>query len=150
MHNTESKTAPNSQIKALEQRIKHFVTGLKKDFGPLIAQDQSSFRSCVVGKVRAGLPRKRPGRRGSPEVQRAAEIYLRDYKSQGKTGNWHSIAKQVISNYLELRPELRTLHRMSLRANVHSFLYEERSRQKRSKEVPLIRTKDDGKMERAS
>ena len=116
----------------LDQRIKNFVTGLRKDFVPLIAENQST-RSRVIGKVRASLPRKRPGRRGSPEVQKAAEIYIRDYKSKGQEGNWHSITKQVIPSYSDLRPELQRLHRISLRANVHSFLYERRSRQKRSK-----------------
>jgi hypothetical protein len=98
-----------------------------------VEEDQGGFRSRVIGKVRAGLPRKRPGRRGSPEVRRAAEIYVRDFKSKGQEGDWHVITRQVIPGYSEMRPEIQRLHRISLRANVHSLLYEERSRQRRRK-----------------
>jgi len=80
----------------------------------LIAENQTTFRSRVIGKVRAGLPRKRPGRRGSPEVQKAALIYTQHYRDKGKTGNWHSITKQVIPGYADMRPELQRLHRVSL------------------------------------
>jgi hypothetical protein len=132
MHNAESIPSSSPQIEDLEQRIKQFVSGLRKDFAPLIAEDQSRFRSRVIGKVRAGLPRKRPGRRGSPEVKKAAEIYIRDYKSKGLEGHWHLISRQVIPRYPEMRLELQRLHRMSLRANTHSFLYEEWSLQKRT------------------
>jgi hypothetical protein len=61
----------------------------------LIAEDQNGFKARVIGKVRAGLPRKPPGRRGSPEIQKAAEIYIRDYKLRDKEGNWREIGKQA-------------------------------------------------------
>ena len=118
----------------LDQRIKAFVAGLKKDFASLIAEDQSGFRSRVVGRIRAALPRKRPGRRASVEVKRASEIYIEDYQSKGKEGNWHLIAKQVVPNYAGLQPEMRRLARISLRAATHSSLYEQRSRENRRKE----------------
>jgi len=123
MHQTTTTT--------LEQRIKRFIIGLKKNHGAEIAENPSVFRSRVIGKVKAGLPRKRPGRKGTPEVKKAAEIYDRDFKSRGKDGNWDSIAKHVFSDYENLTPELQKLRRLGLRANVHSFLYDERSRLKR-------------------
>ena len=115
----------------LDRRIKKFTRSLKKDFAADIAHNPSTFRSRVIGKVRAGLPRKRPGRQGNPEVKKAADIYEREYKSQGKDGNRHSVAKQVISDYANLTPEMQKLRRIGLRASVHSFLYDQRSRERR-------------------
>jgi hypothetical protein len=113
--------APHRQIEALEQRIKQFATGLKKGFGSLIAKDQGSFRNRVIGKVRAGLPRKRPGRRGGLEVQTALAL-----------------------DHQTCHPRLFGLEngaaKASLRANVDSFLYEERSpTERRMRKVAAIR-----------
>jgi hypothetical protein len=114
-----------------DQRVKRIATSLKKDFAPEIAENPSGFKSRLIGKLRVFLPRKRPGRKGSPEVRQAAEIYERDFKAQGEDGNWHSIAKNVFPDYVELTSEIQRLRRIGLRANVHSFLYDERSRLKR-------------------
>ncbi len=116
----------------LDRRIKRFATSLKKDFAPEIAENPTGFKSRLIGKLRVFLPRKRPGRKGSPEVKKAAEIYERDYKSQGKEANWHSLAKQVILDYATLTPEFQKLRRLGLRASVHSLLYDQRSRKRRT------------------
>ncbi|HVN80442.1 MAG TPA: hypothetical protein VMW38_15715 [Terriglobia bacterium] len=67
MHQTTGTT--------LDQRIKRFISRLKKNHNAEIVENPRIFRSRVIGKVRAGLPRKRPGRKGTPEVKKAAEIY---------------------------------------------------------------------------
>jgi hypothetical protein len=123
----------------LDQRIRKFTTRLKKEFAADIAQNPSAFRSRVIGKVRAGLPRRRPGRKGSPEVRKAAEIYQSNYKSKGKEGNWHQIAKQVYPDYANLTTHLQKFRRFELRSGVHSHLYEYRSRQRRKKRMlPMV------------
>jgi hypothetical protein len=125
---------PNSQTDSLDQRVKQFAAKLKRDFATEIIENPRAFKARLIGKIRVALPRKPPGRRGSPEVRRAAEIYLRDYKSKQREGNWHEIGKQVIPDYGKLTPQIQRLHRMSLRANVHSFLYEDRTRRRRREE----------------
>lgn len=122
---------PQSSNPDLDRRIRKFTTGLKKDFAAEIAQSPSTFRSRVVGKIRAALPRQRPGRPGSPEIRKAAELYENDFKSKGKEGNWHQIAKQVCPDYATLTTQLQKYRRYQLRSSVHSHLYEQRSRQRR-------------------
>ena len=59
----------------LDQTIRKFTRGLKKDFEGEISQNQGGFKSFVIGKLRAVLPRRKPGRKGTPEFRKASEIY---------------------------------------------------------------------------
>lgn len=119
----------------LDQRIKRFASRLKKDFAPEIAENPGSFKSRLIGKLKAVLPRKRPGRQGNPQMKKAVEIYQRDFKSQGKEGNWHHIAKEVFPDYGSLPIELQKYRRYQLRAGVHSHLYAVRSNERRNPAV---------------
>jgi hypothetical protein len=130
----ESKIEQNTNPQ-LDRRIKNFTSKLRKEFAADIAQNLSTFRSRVIGKIRAGLPRQRPGRQGSPVVRKAAEIYESDYKSKGNEGNWHQIAKQVYTDYADLTAEFQRFRRYQLRSGVHSHLYEERSRKRRKSKI---------------
>jgi len=95
--------------------------------------DPSRFKARVIGTLKAVLPRQRPGRPASPEVRKPAEIYESDYKSKGKEGNWHQIAKQVCPDYATLTTQLQKYRRYQHRSGVHSHLYEQRSRERRSR-----------------
>ncbi len=114
----------------LDRRIKRFATSLKKDFAPEIAQNPSEFRTRLIGKLRVYLPRKRPGRKGSPEATQAAEIFEREYRAKGKQGNWHQIAKQIFADYATLPTELQKFRRYQLRSNVHGLRHELKARKK--------------------
>jgi len=116
----------------LDRRIKKFTSTLKKEFAADIAENPSAFRSKVIGGMRARLPRSRPGRRASPEIRKASEIYQRDYVPKLKEGNWHLIAREVFPDYSSLPPEIQRLRRMTLRAAVHSLRYEALARKRRS------------------
>jgi hypothetical protein len=116
----------------LDRRIRTFTTGLKKDFAGEIAQNPSGFRSRVVGKVRAGLPRERPGRKASQEIKEAAELYLNLYTARGVPGNWNEIAKRLVPGYAGLSVEMQRYHHYRLRSQTHSYLYDQRSRLRRS------------------
>ncbi len=124
---------PQSTNPDLDRRVRTFTSGLRKDVAAEIAQSPSIFRSRVVGKIRAMLPRQRPGRKGSPEVRKAAEIYQSDYKSKGKKGDWDQISRQVYADYANLPSYLQKFRRFELRSGVHSYLYEYRSRERRTK-----------------
>ena len=115
----------------LDWKIKKFTSSLKREFAEEIFENPSTFRSRVIGKLRAGLPKKRPGRHGNPEVRKAAEIYIKDYELKGRPANWCAICRIVYSDYFGLPPELQKLKRYQLRANVHSLRYEMRSRERR-------------------
>jgi hypothetical protein len=116
----------------LDSKINRFVKSLKKDHSSEIAKDPGAFRATVLGKLKPKLPRRRPGRQGSTEIKRAAEIYKLKFKSPGKPANWHLIALEVFSDYKDLSPDLQRLRRISVRAAVHCQRYEERSRRKRT------------------
>ena len=116
----------------LDRRIRKFTTGLKKDFAAEIAQSPSTFRSRVVGKIKATLPRRRPGQKASGEVKQAAELYLNLYSAKGLPGNWNELAKRLVPDYAGLSPEMQRYHRYRLRSQTHSYLYDQRSRLRRS------------------
>jgi hypothetical protein len=123
---------PKNEIKPVEQRIKAFAFRLKKDFGEEIRKDPSKFKARVLGTLKAVLPRKRPGRQGSPEVKQAAEIYVNLYVAKGRPGNWHELAKRLVPDYAALSVEMQRFHRFRLRSQTHSYLYDQRSRLRRS------------------
>ena len=129
--NTQSALIPNSKTDSLEQRLKRFAAKLKRDFAAEIAKDQGAFKCKIIGKLRVYLPRKRPRRKGSPEVRLALEIYQRDFESKGKPANWHIICLQVFKDYSGLSPDLQNLRRFQLRAAVHSLTHEEKGRNQR-------------------
>ena len=122
-------------LKDLDLRVKRFATSLKRDFASEIDQNPSQFRSRLLGKLRVFLPRSRPGRKANPGIRQAADIFERDYKAKGKEGNWHEIAKKVLPEYGFLPIELQKFRRYQLRAAVHSFLYDHRSRLKRRGDI---------------
>jgi hypothetical protein len=120
-----------AQLKdSLDKEIRRFAGRLRKSYTAEIEGDPS-FRARVIGRLRGLLPRKRPGRKPSPQVGRAAEIYKKDYLLQGKPANWHAICRNVYADYGGLSAELQRLRRYQLRAAVHSLRYESRSREKR-------------------
>ena len=121
------------KIKPVEKRVKSFAFRLKKDFVEEIRQDPSKFKARVVGTIRAALPRKRPGRQGSSEVKQAADIYVNLYTGKGQPGNWNELAKRLVPGYASLSVEMQRYHRFRLRSQTHSYLYDQRSRLRRSK-----------------
>jgi hypothetical protein len=125
------KQCKREEIKPLEKRIKSFAFRLKKDFREEIQTDPSKFKARVVGTLKAILPRKRPGRQGSPEVKQAAELYLNLYTAKGVPGNWNELAKRLVPGYAALSPEIQRYHRFRLRSQTHSYLYDQRARLRR-------------------
>jgi hypothetical protein len=121
---------PEKDLKPVEQRIKSFAFSLRKDFGDEIRQDPSKFKACVIGTLKAVLPRELPGRKGSSEVKEAAELYLNLFASKHVPGNWHELAKRLVPKYASLSPEMERYHR--LRSQTRSYLYDQRSRLRRS------------------
>jgi hypothetical protein len=117
----------------LDKRIRKFTGGLKKDLEGEISRNPGSFKSFVIGKLRAVLPRRKPGRKGTPEFRKASEIYQRDYLAKSLEGGWHRIAKEVYPDYVTLSPEIQRLRRISIRSAVHSLRYDQRSRAKRAR-----------------
>ena len=91
-------------------------------------------------RTKAGLPRKRPGRKPDPLILRATQIYagLREQGKRGMDGVWHQVAARVYSNYATLPIDAQRLLRFTLRAGVYSMRYEaaarERLRTKRPQE----------------
>jgi hypothetical protein len=118
--------------KPIEQTVKSFASRLKKKFGEEIRQDPSKFKARVLGTLKAVLPRKRPGRKGSSEVKQAAEIYVNWYAAKGRPGNWNELAKRLVPGYAGLPPDMQRYHRYRLRSQTHSYLYDQRSRLRRS------------------
>ena len=118
--------------KPVEKRVRSFGFRLRMDFGEEIRKDPSKFKARVIGTLKAVLPRKRPGRKGSSEVKQAAEIYVNLYAAKGRPGNWHALAKHLVPNYAGLSVELQRYHRYRLRSQTHSYLYDQRSRLRRS------------------
>ena len=86
---------PGKEINPVEQRIKSFAFGLRKDFGEEIRKDPSKFKARVIGTLKAILPRERPGRKGSSEIKQAAEIYTTLYASKGRPGDWQNVWSQA-------------------------------------------------------
>ena len=123
---------PKEGIKPLESRVKSFAFRLKKQFREEIQTDPSRFNARVLGTLKAILPRKRPGRQGSPEVKQVAEIYVNLYAARGRPGNWHELAKRLVPGYAGLSVEMQRYHRYRLRSQTHSYLYDQRSRLRRS------------------
>lgn len=125
----QQSTSPN-----LDQRIRKFTSSLKKDFAADIAEDPSGFRSRVIGKVRANLPRQRPGRKASPLILRAAEIYqeLTAKGKKGRDGVWHLVALKACPEYATLPIDAQRLLRYTLRAAVHSVRHEAAARERRT------------------
>ena len=78
------------------------------------------------------MPRLRPGRKGSPEIKQAADLYLNLYASKRVPGNWHELAKRLVPDYAGLSAEMQRYHRFRLRSQTHSYLYDQRSRLRRS------------------
>ena len=126
------KEEPKKVSKPLEQRIKSFASRLKKDFGEEVQKNPSRFKARVVGTFKAVLPRQRPGRKPSPEVKQAAEIYVNLYAAKGRPRNWHELAKRLVPEYAALSPEMQRYHRFRLRSQTPSYLYDQRSRLRRS------------------
>jgi hypothetical protein len=126
------KEEPKKDRKPLEQRVKSFGFRLKKEYPEEIKNDPSRFNARVVGTLKAVLPRQRPGRKGSPEVKQAAELYLNLYASKGVPGDWHALTKRLVPGYANLSPEMQRYHRFRLRSQTHSYLYDQRSRLRRS------------------
>jgi hypothetical protein len=126
----EKHISTKKENKPVEQRIKYFVSRLKKDFSDEIRKDPSKFKAWEPST--AVLPRKRPGRQGSPEVKQAAEIYVNLYAAKGRPGNWHELAKRLVPDYASLSTEMQKYHRFRLRSQTHSYLYDQRSRLRRS------------------
>jgi hypothetical protein len=121
-----------NEPKPIEQRVKSFAFRLKKDFGEEIRKDPSKFKARVLGTLKAVLPRKRPGREGNAEVKQAAELYLNLYASKRIPGDWHELAKRLVPDYSSLSVEMQRYHRFRLRSQTHSYLYDQRSRLRRS------------------
>jgi hypothetical protein len=67
-------------------KINRFAKSLRREFGPEIAKDPASFRATVLGKLKPKLPHRRPGRKPSPEIKQAAELYLNLYSAKGQKG----------------------------------------------------------------
>ena len=82
------------------------------------------------GHVEGLFPRRK--RQANPEVKKAAEIYVNLYAARGVAGNWHELAKRLIPDYAGLSVEMQRYHRYRLRAQTHSYLYDQRSRLRRS------------------
>lgn len=118
--------------KPIERLVKSFAFRLKKDFGAEIRKDPSKFKARVVGTLKAMLPRRK--RQGNPEVKKGAEIYVNLYAAKGLPGNWHELAKRLVPDYASLSPEMQRYHRFRLRSQTHSYLYDQRSRLRRSRE----------------
>ena len=126
------KEEPKKVSKPLEQRVKSFGFRLRKEYREEMKNDPSRFKARVVGTLKAVLPRQRPGRKPSPEVKQASELYLTLYVSKGLHGNWKEIAKRLVPGYASLSPEMQRYHRFRLRSQTHSHLYDQRSRLRRS------------------
>ena len=122
----------SNDLKPVEQRIKSFAARLRKDYAEEIKADPSKFKARTLGTLKAVLPRKRPGRQGSPEVKQASELYLNLYASKGRPGNWNEIAKRLVPGYAALSSAMQRFHRFRLRSQTHSHLYDQRSRLRRS------------------
>lgn len=116
---------------ALAEEIKKFSDFLREKFKKEISENPGKFRSVVVGRLRGYLPRGKPGRKPHEETLIAVKIYKDRYQSNGSEGNWHKIAREVFPNYQKESLQVQKLLRYELRANVHSFLYDERSRELR-------------------
>ena len=123
---------PEKELKPVEQRVKSFAVRLKRDFSAEIKQDPSKFKARVLGTLKAVLPRKRPGRKGSSEIKRAADRYLSLYFAKGIPGNCHELAKRLVPDYAGLSLEMQRYHRYRLRSQTHSYLYDQRSWLRRS------------------
>ena len=123
---------PEKELKPVEQRVKSFANSLKKHFDQEIRKDPSKFKARVLGTLKAVLPRKRPGRQGSAEIKQAAEIYVNLYAAKGRPGDWHQLAKRLVPDYAGLSVEMQRYHRFRLRSQTHSYLYDQRSRLRRS------------------
>jgi len=120
------------ELKPVEQRVKSFGHRLRKDYREEMRNDPSKFKARVLGTLKAVLPRQRPGRRPSPEVKQAAELYLNLYSAKGVPGNWNELAKRLVPGYASLSVEMQRYQRYRLRSQTHFYLYDQRSRLRRS------------------
>jgi hypothetical protein len=78
--------------KSLDNEVRRFAGRLRKSYPAEIEADPG-FRAKVIGKLRGLLPHRRPGRKGSPEIK----LYLNLYSAKGLPGNWHELAKRLVS-----------------------------------------------------
>jgi hypothetical protein len=129
---TKQPQCQEKKLKPVEQRVKSFGFRLRKDYRDEMITDPARFKARVLGTLKAVLPGRRPGRQGSPEVKQAAEIYVNLYAAKGRPGNWHELAKRLVPGDGSLSPETQRYHRFRLRSQTRSYLYDQRSRLRRS------------------
>ena len=90
MHQVETETRwKKTPIRNSTRESESSQLRLKKEFAAGIAQKPSTFRSRVIGKLKAGLPSQQANR--NPVIVRAAKIY-RKLTAQGKEGQGRSLA----------------------------------------------------------
>ena len=114
--NVSSELSPElNRKKFFEERITEVADSLRRDFEPEFKQDHSGFRSRVIGRLRAALPKKQPGRKPNPIIVAAFKMY-RELEAQGKKGKdgiWHQLAAKVYPNYSTLPLDGQRLIRVS-------------------------------------
>lgn len=106
------------------ESIETFSASLATEYGDVFAAG-SDVRDSAVAAFRAGLPRRRAGRRANPDVLHAARLY--DQCGQGKA-NWHQMAKEVWPGYVVEPPDRQELIRHKLRSRVHSLRHQRKQR----------------------
>ena len=65
-------------------------------------------------------------------MKKAPEVYVNLYAAKGLEGNWHELAKRLIPGYAGLSVEMQRYNRYRVRSQTHSYLYDQRSRLRRS------------------
>lgn len=120
-----------TQLKnSLDAELRRFAVRLRKNHAVEIEADPG-FRA-KDGKAPSITAHRRPGRKASSEIKQAAELYLNLYSAKGVPGNWHELAKRLVPDYAGLSVEMQKYHRFRLRSQTHSYLYDQRSRLRRS------------------
>ena len=88
--NVSSELSPElNRKKFFEERITEVADSLRRDFEPEFRSP--GFRSRVIGRLRAALPKKQPGRKPNPIIVAAFKMY-RELEAQGKKGKRWNLA----------------------------------------------------------
>ena len=131
MEQLDSKPANTRNKRQSWGKIKQFAKSLRREFAAEIPQNPGSFRGRVLGRLKAFLPRR--GQVGTEARWSKKPQNFNLYSAKGLPGNWHELAKRLVPDYASLSVEMQRYHRFRLRSQTHSYLYDQRSRLRRSR-----------------